>query len=43
MPSNPHRYEHQVEAHLTYLDRRSKIDYLNAELKQRAGGLLDDR
>ena len=41
MPANLHRYEKQIAEHITYLDL--KIDGLNKDLENVAGGLLDDR
>ena len=41
LPTNLHRYEKQIAAHIAYLDL--KIDGLNKDLENIAGGVLDDR
>ena len=41
LPANLHRYEKQIAEHIAYLDL--KIDGLNKDLEQIAGGVLDDR
>ena len=41
LPSHLHRYEKQVEGHLSYLNR--KIAELNGDLEKAAGGILDSR
>ena len=41
LPSNLHRYEQQVQEHLSYLN--FKIAELNGDLEKAAGGILDSR
>ena len=41
LPANLHRYEKQVQEHLSYLNR--KIAELNGDLEKAAGGILDSR
>ena len=41
LPSHLHRYEKQVQEHLSYLNR--KIAELNGDLEKAAGGILDSR
>ena len=41
LPSHLHRYEKQVQEHLSYLNR--KITELNGDLEKAAGGILDSR
>ena len=41
LPSHLHRYEQQVQEHLSYLN--FKIAELNGDLEKAAGGILDSR
>ena len=41
LPSHLHRYEKQVQEHLSYLN--FKIAELNGDLEKAAGGILDSR